>query len=161
MWKVPFFVTLTAAVASSAFASEEPLIAECKVFDAISTGEHSSSSNIDVDESGGPSVGDKTIGHRVYVGADGNKVGDRYRITRALKIGAVGSTLERSTEVVNVFSDGTIFTTKDRIDGKDLPSRINGGTGAFLGATGSVKAMRDGRQVVYKFRVNCPQAKDS
>ena len=54
-----------------------------------------------------------------------------------------------------MFSNGAVFTTKQRVAGSDLPSRITGGTGVFVGATGTVKVRRDGVSNVYQFNLTC------
>ena len=143
---------------AGAFAAGEK---ECQEFDVISTGEFRQTQYVDLDESGTNSPGDKLIGFRVLVDSDGNRVGERYFTGLIHEISTDGKDVRRTTEVVNVLQAGAIFTTKQRVAGLDLPSKINGGTGDFTGATGTVKVTRDGTNNVYHFRVNCPAPKAS
>lgn len=144
--------------AAGAFADDAKA---CKEFDLVSTGEQRQVQYVDLDESGGNSAGDKLIGFRVLLDTAGNRAGERYFVGSIHDVSADGKDIRRTTEVVNVLKTGAIFTTKERLAGKDLPSRINGGTGEFTGATGTVKVRRDGTSNVYHFRVNCPDEKAS
>lgn len=134
---------------------------QCNKFNVYSTGEFRKTSLADLDESGGISAGDRVIGFRVLVDADGNKVGERFFTGHYLEVGANGEDIRRTTEIVNVLKTGAIYTTKERISGKNLISKINGGTGEFDGAKGAVKATKDGKANVYSFRLNCPEPKAS
>lgn len=134
---------------------------QCQEFDLISTGEFRQIQYVDLDASGGKSVGDKLIGFRVLLDADGSKVGERFFIGSIHEVSADGGDFRRTTEVVNVLQAGAIFTTKDRVAGKDLLSRVNGGTGDYAGATGSVKVTREGTRNVYHFRLNCKRPNPS
>ncbi len=156
--KLQLAALVTLLSVNSAFATDAD---KCTVFSVVSTGEFRQIQQIDVDESGDKTPGDKLTGFRVLLDEEGNKVGDRYFIGLFHEFGPDGKNLRRTTEVVNVLKTGAIFTTKEKIGGKDLPSRINGGTGEFAGATGTVMVSRKGTSNVYEFRVNCSQAKDS
>jgi hypothetical protein len=128
---------------------------KCQPFDAHSSGEFRERYSQDLDGDGALSKGDKRIGHRVLQDAQGNKIGDRYYATTTLVVDADGKEIDRVTETVNVFGDGVIFATKQRVAGKDLPSSIIGGTGIFAGAQGSVTVERKGKANVYHFEAKC------
>ena len=68
---------------------------------------------------------------------------------------------DRVTEIVNVFTNGSIYTTKRRNAGVDLPSVINGGIGEFKGISGTVKVHREGTVNVYHFLPVCDQPEQS
>ena len=155
---LPSVAVTTLLLVSSAFAGSNKV---CNEFSVISTGEFRQAQTIDVDASGADSPGDKRIGSRVLVDGDGNKVGQRFWVGIYHEFGPDGKDLRRTTEVVNVLKAGAVFSTKLRVGGKDLPSKINGGTGEFSGATGTVKVSHEGKLNIYKFRVNCPDPKGS
>jgi hypothetical protein len=128
---------------------------KCQPFDAHSSGEFRERHSQDLDGDGALSKGDKRIGHRVLQDAQGNKIGDRYYATTTLVVDANDKEIDRVTETVNVFGEGAIFATKQRVSGKDLPSNIIGGTGIYAGAQGTVTVERDGKANVYHFEVTC------
>jgi hypothetical protein len=93
--------------------------------------------------------------------ASGTKIGDRYYATTINEVDAKGYAVSRFTETVNVIGDGVIFTTKQRIEGKDLPSKISGGTGSFAGARGNISVERDGPENIYHIQLTCEAAPPS
>jgi hypothetical protein len=54
-----------------------------------------------------------------------------------------------------VFDKGVVFTTLQRVQGKDLPSSIIGGTGIFAGAQATVTVERDGKTNIYHYDIAC------
>lgn len=134
---------------------------ECKEFQVISTGEFRKIHYVDLDESGGTSAGDRMIGYRVLQNEAGDRIGERFFTGLIHEVNAQGKEVRRTTEVVNVFPEGAIYTTKERVAGVDLPASINGGTGTYAGVTGFVKVSRAGTSNVYHFRVSCPPQKAS
>lgn len=154
-------VTTLVAVLQGSTVSSATEVKECKEFIAIGSTEVREMHYIDVDGNGTKNAGDRLIGHRALLNSSGKRIGDRYFTTILHEVSASGDDIRRTAEVINAFSEGTIFTTKERIGGKDLPSNIHGGTGEYAGATGTVKIVRDGEATQYHFRINCPSLKDS
>jgi hypothetical protein len=133
----------------------------CEPFKAYSTGEFREVVRVDANEDDEFGPGDRLVGHRVLADKDGKKIGDRYFTGTIQAVDATGKGTERVTEVVNVFTNGSIYTTKLRHAGVDLPSVINGGIGDFKGIRGTVKVHREGTVNVYHFLPVCDQPEQS
>lgn len=142
----------------SATAGERPI---CEPFKVYSTGEFREVVKVDSNEDGKFGPGDRLVGHRVLADKDGKKMGDRYFTGTIQAVDAKGKGTERVTEIVNVFTNGSIYTTKRRNAGIDLPSVINGGIGDFKGIKGTVKVHRAGTVNVYHFLPVCDQPEQS
>jgi len=133
----------------------------CEPFKVYSTGEFREVVRLDANEDGEFGPGDRLVGHRVLADKDGKKLGDRYFTGTIQAVDARGKGTERVTEIVNVFTNGSIYTTKRRHAGIDLPSVINGGIGDFKGIRGTVKVHREGTVNVYHFLPVCDQPEQS
>lgn len=133
----------------------------CEPFKVYSTGEFREVVKVDANGDGEFGSGDRLMGHRVLADKDGNKMGDRYFTGTIQAVDAKGKGTDRVTEIVNVFTNGSIYTTKRRNAGVDLPSVINGGIGDFKGMKGTVKVHREGTVNVYHFLPVCDQPEQS
>ncbi len=142
----------------SAIASESRV---CEPFKVYSSGEFREIVRVDANKDGEFGSGDRLIGHRVLADENGKKVGDRYFTGTIQAVDARGKGTERVTEVVNVFTNGSIYTSKHRLAGVDLPSVIHGGIGDFKGIKGTVKVHREGTVNVYHFLPVCDQPEQS
>ena len=151
-------LTLLATSGMGVIASENRV---CEPFKVYSTGEFREVVRIDANEDGEFGAGDRLVGHRVLADKDGNKMGDRYFTGTIQAVDANGKGTDRVTEIVNVFTNGSIYTTKHRNAGVDLPSVINGGIGEFKGIKGTVKVHREGTVNVYHFLPVCDQPNQS
>lgn len=153
------FIVIAAGAAilsnTSAMSAEGHL---CQSLDVYSSGEFREAHAIDIDGEGTVSAGDKRIGHRVLQDTSGAKIGDRYYATTIRAVDEKGYAVSRFTETVNIIADGAIFTTKERIGGKDMTSKISGGTGRFAGARGTVSVERDGSENIYHFQLTCEES---
>lgn len=156
----PAAITLAMLTTSgvSATAGENQV---CEPFKVYSTGEFREVVRLDANEDGEFGPGDRLVGHRVLADKDGKKLGDRYFTGTIQAVDARGKGTERVTEIVNVFTNGSIYTTKRRHAGIDLPSVINGGIGDFKGIRGTVKVHREGTVNVYHFLPVCDQPEQS
>ncbi len=133
----------------------------CEPFKVYSTGEFREVARVDANKDGEFGAGDRLMGHRVLADENGKKLGDRYFTGTIQSVDAKGKGIDRVTEIVNVFTNGSIYTTKHRLAGVDLPSTINGGIGAFKGIKGTVKVHREGTVNVYHFLPVCDQPEQS
>lgn len=133
----------------------------CEPFKVYSTGEFREVVRVDANADGEFGSGDRLMGHRVLADKDGKKIGDRYFTGTIQAVDANGKGTDRVTEIVNVFTNGSIYTTKRRNAGVDLPSVINGGIGDFKGIKGTVKVHREGTVNVYHFLPVCDQPEQS
>lgn len=143
---------LTTLAVSAAHADDK---LACQEFDIGSTGEFREQHLVDADMSGAKSAGDRLVGQRDLVDASGNKVGVRHYVGLIKEVTADGKEWRRTTELINVLQDGAIHGTKELINGKFKTTEIIGGTGAYVGVTGSEKSSVKDGLTTYHFKLNC------
>lgn len=143
-----------------------PALAEsgagCRDFSFVSTGEHRERFLSDLDESGEMSAGDKLLGRRDLVDEKtGEKIGERYFVGHVHEVNAEGREWRRSTEIINVLSEGTLFATKQLINGKWKVTEVTGGTGIYAGVKGTETSTKVDGSNVYRVQLNCSKPEPS
>lgn len=162
-----FLSAIATAVAASA-AMPSSALAECAPFVAHSPFDQREIHYVDQGEKG-PSVGDKTVGRRGLVDADGKPLAGNHWITHMLEVDDDGVAVRVYQNSVAVFEDGVIFSAgetsyrnpvsalKEKNSyGVDttVTREIIGGTGAYAGATGTV-TVATGDTDVFQFDITC------
>ncbi len=158
---VAVFTTGTAATAQDPGA--------CEPFTLVTAGGNRAVEFVDVG-SDGPGPGDMRIGYRSFVDQAGNPAGHLRWITTVLNEPGDDGTPGESYEVnVALLDNGhigfhrLIQTTNPAQDTGQIvwsPTEldsgfITGGTGAYAGAQGVVRLIRDGRSVTAEFDLDC------
>ncbi|MCP4382820.1 MAG: hypothetical protein GY798_15605 [Hyphomicrobiales bacterium] len=106
MWKLAIALAIAAMPAGGAWAACEP-------FMAFSPGDARVVHFSDMDNDGRVSVGDKRVGRKGMFDADGDRIGQYYRVNTVREMIAEGEAGARSTDNVYVLGHGVIFTTRD------------------------------------------------
>lgn len=153
-----FLTLLTTFAVSSAFADDK---SACREFDIGSTGEFREQHLVDADMSGGKSAGDTLIGRRDFVDAKGNRIGVRHYVGFIKEVANDGKEWRRTTQLINVLPDGAIHAVKELVNGKFKTTEIIGGTGAYVGVTGTEKSSVKDGLTTYHFKLNCDEPNPS
>ncbi|MEO1223001.1 MAG: hypothetical protein AAFX92_02150 [Pseudomonadota bacterium] len=140
----------------------------CERLELLSTDDHREVHFVDFDGDG-PSIGDRRLGHRRLVDADGNVRADRMWTVTVHEVDDAGEPTMTASESVTAFPDGNVFSRIENRDPANVddhttphssaqrpPQEIIGGTGAYAGATGTVEVIRgDDNHMTFIFDLDC------
>ncbi len=152
--------TILAATTSASLAAGMA----CEPFEVVSDGSKRNVEFIDV-ANDGPGVGDYRVGARQLLDAEGNPVGETHWILHLMN-SVTGGAPQTSIKWIFLFEDGQIHSTAigggtktagetghPSLSGFHGP--IDGGTGAFKGASGALNGVIEGQTITFTFDLAC------